>query len=136
MENFTAIRNGLLDHLRDGKICPFDLGIYVLLHLRANWATGIYHGCALSIAHQFADTNLKIHINKALIRLRERQYINYRKGDGRRGGYPILIHKYHVTVGELSGQRLTAWKHGELCLPEYERLNGSGRVTEEWRNLF
>jgi hypothetical protein len=131
VDNFTAIRNGILDHLREGKLCPFDLGIYIFLHLRADWTTGIYTGCALTIAHQFADPSLKHHINKSLIRLRERRYVNYRKGDGRRGGYPILIHKYHVTVGELSGMRLNAWKHGELAKPEYEVWNGHGRVEEE-----
>jgi hypothetical protein len=133
MDNFTPIRNGLLDHIRDGKLCPFDLGIYVFLHLRADWATGIYHGCALTIAHAFNDPSLKHHVNKALIRLRERQYVNYRKGDGRRGGYPILIHKYQVTVGELSDTRLNAWKCGSSARPEYDIWDGRGTVEQQSR---
>jgi len=131
VDNFTAIRNGLLRHINEGKLCPFDLGIYVYLLLRADWSTGIFQGCALTIAYGFNDHSLRHHINKSLSRLRERQYINYRKGDGRRGGYEVLIHKYQVTVGELSGHRLNAWKHGELCRPEYERWNGNGTVEEE-----
>ncbi len=134
MDNFTAIRNGLLDHIRAGKLCPFDLGVYVFMHLQAEWSTGIYYGCAFGIAHGFNDPNLKEHIQKALRRLRDRQYINYPKGDGKRGSYPILIHKYQVTVGELSGKRLNAWKHGELCQPEYEQQNGRGTVAEQSRN--
>src|SRR4051794_8761323 len=133
MDNFTPIRNGLWDHIREGKLCPFDLGIYVFLHLRADWASGIYRGCALTIAHGFNDPSLKLHINKALIRLRDRHYINYPKGNGTRGGYPILIHKYEVTVGELSGTRLNAWKHGTLARPEYETWNGHGRVEQQSR---
>lgn len=134
MDNFTAIRNGILEHIQEGKLCPFDLGIYVFLHLRADWSTGIYHGCALGIAHAFNEPSLKHHINKSLIRLRERRYINYPKGCGRRGGYEVLIHKYHVTVGEQSGMRLNAWKHGELCKSEYEQWNGYGTVGEQSRN--
>ena len=88
MENFTPLRNGILEHLRDGKICPFDLGIYVMLQLRADWSTGIYRGCALSVAHQFGDSTLRKHVTKSLFRLREKGYINYRKGDGVRGSYP------------------------------------------------
>ena len=133
MKNFTVIRNGLLSHIRDWQLCPFDLGVYVFLLLRADWATGIYQGCALTIAHHFADPRIKHHVNKCLMRLRDRHYINYPKGRGRRGGYAVLIHKYEVTVGELTGMRLDAWKHGELVKPEYQYWNGDGRVEEEWR---
>ena len=80
MDNFTPLRNGILEHLRDGKMCPFDLGVYVLLHLRADWETGIYHGCALALAYQFGDSTLRKHITNSLARLRSRGYINYRKG--------------------------------------------------------
>ena len=128
MDNFTPLRNGILEHLRDGKLCPFDFGIYTLLHLGAEWSTGIYHGCAGTIAYQFGAPTLKPHINKTLMRLRERKYINYRKGNGKRGGYPILIHKYEVRIAELSGQRLNAWKNGELATPAYEPWNCGGTV--------
>ena len=128
MDNFTPIRNGLNDHIKAGRISPFDLGIYLFLHMHADWATGIYTGCALTIAYAFQDLTLKEHIQKALRRLRERQYINYRKGDGTRGGYSILINKYEPRVGELCGTRLNAWKHGELIQPEYELWNGGGTV--------
>jgi hypothetical protein len=131
MDGFTQIRNGLLDHALAGKLSPFDFGLYVFLIMRADFKTGIYHGCAMTIAYQFGDSGLKHHINKALIRLRNHGYINYQKGDGRRGGYPILIHKYQVTVGELSGQRLNAWKQGDLMRPAYEPRNGHGTVEEE-----
>src|SRR5690348_13726536 len=106
VDSFTPIRNGLLEHIQDGKLCPFDLGIYVYMHLRADWSTGIFRGCALGIAHGFNDPSLKHHINKALSRLRQRKYINYPKGVGKRGGYEVLINKYQVTVGELLGHRL------------------------------
>src|ERR1700680_4913948 len=124
MENFTAIRNGILDHIREGKICPFDFGIYVFLHLRADWSSGIFHGCAATIAYQFGDGKLKKPIQRSLHRLRDRKYINYHEGSGQRGGYPVLIHKYAVTVGGLLGRRLNAWTHGDLVRPEYEPEGG------------
>ncbi len=134
MDNFTALRNGIRDHIRCGQFPPFDLGIYTFLHLNAEWTTGIYTGCALTIAYQFGDPRQRPKIQKALRRLRDRKYINYRNGDGKRKGYPILINKYFVTVGEQSGRRLNAWKHGELCQPEYEPWNGRGTEKEQWGN--
>jgi hypothetical protein len=133
MDNFTAIRNGLLDHARAWKLSPFDFGIYVFLIMRADYSTGIYVGCALAIACQFGDPSQKEHVQKSLRRLRDKKYINYRNGDGSRGAYPILINKFFVTVGELSGCRLNAWKHNGVAQPEYERWNGGGTVeTVSW----
>jgi len=128
MKNFTPIRNGLLDHLERGRFSPFDLGVYMFLHLHADWATGIYRGCALGIAFGFGDSSLKHHIQKALRRLRDRGYINYKKGDGTRGNYSILIDKYEPRVGELLGTRLDAWKSGDLAEAEYESKNGEAAV--------
>ena len=133
MENFTAIRNGLLDHALGGKLSPFDFGLYVFLIMRAGYSTGIYEGCALTIACQFGDPSQKEHVQKGLRRLRDKKYINYRNGDGSRGAYPILINKFDVTVGELSGHRLNAWKHNGLAQPQYEPQNSGGTVeTLSW----
>jgi hypothetical protein len=133
MENFTAIRNGLLDHAFAGRLSPFDFGLYVFLIMRAGYSTGIYEGCALTIAYQFGDPSQKEHVQKSVRRLRDKKYINYRNGDGSRGAYPILINKFDVTVGEQSGHRLNAWKHNGLAQPEYERQNGGGTVeTLSW----
>jgi hypothetical protein len=134
MENFVAIRNGLFEHIAAGKLAPFDLGIYVFLIAKADWGTGIYLGCALTIAFQFGDAKIKEHVQKSLRRLRDRQYINYRNGDGKRGAYPILINKYEPTVGELCGTRLDAWKNGDLVRPEYGSKNSGGTVVAQSRN--
>jgi hypothetical protein len=134
VNGFAKIRNGLLDHALAGKLSPFDFGLYVFLIMRADFNTGIYEGCALTIAYQFGDPSQKEHVQKALRRLRDKKYINYRNGDGSRGAYPILINKFEVTVGELCGARLNAWKHAELVQPEYEPQNGGGTVETLWRH--
>jgi hypothetical protein len=132
MENFTPIRNGLLDHALAGKLSPFDFGIFVFLIMRADYSTGICSTCAVTIACQFGDPSEKKHIQRALHRLRERKFINYPGGDGSRGAYPILINKFFVTVGRLSGCRLNAWKHGDLVKPEYEPAGGGAAVEGRW----
>jgi hypothetical protein len=134
MDNFTPIRNGLREHIQEGKIPPFDLGVYTAIHLLANWSTGICQACALSIAFFFGSPSWKTRIQKSLRRLRDRGYIQYPKGGGMRGAYPILIHKYEVTVGERKGTRLNAWKHGDLVKPEYESWNGGGTGEERSRD--
>lgn len=132
-EGFTPLRNGLRAHIKAGKFSPFDLGVYTFLHFNADWATGIYTGCALAIAFGFGDSALKQQVQKSLRRLRDAQYINYPRGNGARNSYAICIHKYVITTGERSGLRLNAWKNGELNTPVYERWNcqnGQGTVRE------
>lgn len=134
MDNFTPIRNGLREHIQEGKLPPFDLGVYTALHLLSDWSTGVCHACALSIAFFFGNPSWKTRIQKSLRRLRDRGYIHYPKGRGGRGAYPILIHKYEVTVGKLKGTRLNAWKHGNLGKPEYESWTGERTVEARSRN--
>jgi len=76
LDNFTPIRNGLSEHIKLGRLGPYDLGVYLFLHLHADWATGIYTGSALGIAFGFGDSCIKKHIQKSLRRLRDRVYIN------------------------------------------------------------
>jgi hypothetical protein len=125
VENFIAIRNGLLEHIRQGKLCPSDLGIYTFLHLTADWSTGISYTCASGIAAQFNDPSLKELVQKALRRLRGKGYINYRSGKGQRGCYQILIHKYEPTVGTLCGMRLSAFAESSLDKPGVDPLAGT-----------
>jgi hypothetical protein len=134
MENFTALRNGILEHRRAGKMPPFDSGIFDHLLTRCNWETGIYHGCALALAFDFGDVSLKEAIQRCLRRLRDRKYINYPEGTGKRGGYDILIHKYEVAKGKLSGMRLNAWANNGLASPEYEPQNGRHTVDTRSAN--
>ena len=119
---FTPIRNGILEHLEQRKMTLMEFGVYMLIQLRADWATGIYRGCALTIAYQFGEPNMRAQVKDVLFRLRKKGYINHSPLKGQRGSYQILIHKFEPRVGRLSGTRLNAWKHGEEAIPEYERV--------------
>lgn len=134
MAGFSPIRRGLIEHIREGKFCPSDLGIYTFLQLTADWSTGVCYTCAAGIASQFGDPGLKELIQKALRRLRDNGYINYQWGHGQRGSYPILLNKYEPTVGELCGKRLNAFAGNSLERPVYEPKNGEVTVEERSRN--
>lgn len=129
MENFTPIRNGIIEHLEQRNLTVLEFGIYMLLQLRADWATGIYRGCALTIGYQFGDPDIRTQVKDVLGRLKKKKYINYSPEKGKRGGYDILIHKFEPRVGRLIGTRLNAWKHSEIALPEYEPLASESHET-------
>jgi hypothetical protein len=139
-EGFAQIRNGLKEHIEAGKLCPTDLGVYTFLHMYCDYSTGIYTGTALGIAFRFGDASYKGMVNKSLARLKKIKFINYREGNGKRGGYRILLDKFEPTFGELRGSRLNAWKADANGNPIYdagtveERLrNGEGTVEERLR---
>lgn len=48
--NYTMLRNGIREHIRLGKFSPTDWCVYSTLLLYADWGTGIYFGCAGTIA--------------------------------------------------------------------------------------
>ena len=60
--------------------------------MRSTYATGIYTGCALTLAYQFGQPKREKTYRAALRRLKRKRYINYPRGVGKKGGYTILIH--------------------------------------------
>jgi hypothetical protein len=122
MENFTPIRNGILEHLEHRRMTLLEFGVYVFLQLRADCRTGIYRGCALTIAYQLGEPGSMGQIKDTLARLKRKSYINYSPEKGKKGAYDILIHKFEPRLGRLIGTRLNAWKHEGLAMPEYEAL--------------
>ena len=131
MDGFIPIRRGILEHLEQRRMTLMEFGVYVLLQLRADWATGIYRGCALTIAYQFGDPEIRAQVKDILSRLKRKQYINYSPEKGKRGGYEILIHKFEPRLGRLCGTRLNAWKHGEIAIPEYEAVASDALETRK-----
>src|SRR5438128_198506 len=94
MGNFTKIRNGLKDHIEAAQFTPVDLGVYLFLHLYAQWDSCICWTSAAGIASTFDHDKIKVAVRQvqdSLHRLRSRGYIDYPKGNGHRGGYPVLL---------------------------------------------
>jgi len=136
-EGFTKIRNGLMPHVKAGKLSLSDMGLYLFLHMACDWRTGIYEGTALGIAYGIGNSSAKRAVQYALSNLRAVGFINYRLGTGSRGHYSVLIDKFEPSFGERTGSRLNAWKHGSKAVPEYEAVNGqlNGDCTVVERSL-
>ncbi|MFZ0685621.1 MAG: hypothetical protein WAM89_08745 [Terriglobales bacterium] len=124
------IRSGLRDHVTNGRFTAIDLGVYMYLHMIAKWGTGIAYTNAVAIGNVL-DTPTTT-INGSLARLRERGYIQYPKGDGKRGSYFIYIMKYRPTVGMLKGWELSDFNAVDLSEVIYSNPNGQ-RVLTMWK---
>jgi hypothetical protein len=98
-EGFTGFRTGLREHIDTQRFVGYDAGIYLYLHMHARWTAGICYTCAPVIKDKLGIPLSSV--QDSLYRMRDRKYINYPKGDGRRTSYAVLIHKARPTVGML-----------------------------------
>jgi hypothetical protein len=127
-DGFTPFANGIRDHLRDGMFTPTEWCVYTTLHLWAEWGTGIYYGNAESLTPIWAGNLKQRTVRDCLYSLREKKYINYREGDGKRGPFNILINKFVCRKGTLTGWKLDAFadNNPDLTTPTYISPEGSG----------
>jgi hypothetical protein len=107
---FVKIRRGILDHLLSGIISIFEFGIYVILHLQADYRTGVWTGSAPRLRAAAPRGARKRDLQRALQRLGEIGFIRIFRIPGKRGNYHVLIHKFESTDTALSGKRLNAFK--------------------------
>ena len=128
-EGFAKIRNGLKDHIDQGKMSATDIGVYTFLHLYCTWKTGIWFGNALNIASKTLSSRRSI--SDSLHRLRQRGYINYATSRGKRGSYYVLIHKFEPQYGPWEGYRLIAWKYTDKVEADYEKIPDHERWKEQ-----
>jgi len=83
----------------------------------------VYQGSAQSLAADFGNQAYVKTVQKSLQRLRDRfGFINYPKGVGSLGSYPILINKYIIRDGPLKWFRLDAFGTTDLSEQMYENL--------------
>lgn len=103
---FVPIRRGLWEHLRDGRMSPFEALAFVYICSQADTRTGVWKGSAGALV-----TELGFHPRTArdlLERMEHGGYIRRFVSQGMRRCYPILIHKFPVTQGERNGEVLDA----------------------------
>lgn len=115
-----AVMRDLQDHLEAGRISAFDLGIYVIVHWQADFRTGLWRGSAAKI-HATAMRGCSLRdIQRAIENLKRIGFLVPFHTPGRRGNYPVLIHKYRPLSGALRGRELNALKTIDWRAPVYD----------------
>jgi len=110
VSGFVKIRRGILDHLLCGIISIFEFGIYVILHLQADYRTGVWTGSAPRLRAAGPRGARMRDLQRALQRLGQIGFIRIFRIPGKRGNYHVLIHKFESTDTALIGRRLNAFK--------------------------
>jgi hypothetical protein len=119
-ERYVPLRPGIEEHLVRGGMSLCEFGIYSLIHIQADYRTGIWRGSAprvLSTAPRGASLR---QIQRALEHFEELGYLKSFRPQGARGNTPYLIDKFTVRSGALKGRRLSAAKSESWQHPFYE----------------
>jgi hypothetical protein len=119
-ERYVPIRPGILEHLLRGDISAFEFGVYVIVHLQADYRTGIWRGSAPRILNS-APRGAKLReVQRALEHLTELGLLKHFHQHGQRGNFAFLINKFTVRSGALTGMRLNAAKSESWQSPAYD----------------
>src|SRR6516225_5219910 len=119
-ERSVPIRPGIEDHLVRGDMSLCEFGVYVLIHVQADYRTGIWRGSAPRILATAPRGASLRQIQRTLERFEELGYLKSFRVQGARGNTPYLIDKFTVRSGALKGQRLNAAKSESWQHPYYE----------------
>lgn len=125
---FAKIRSGLEEHLIAGRIGFFEAGVYLTIHIQADFRRGVWIGSAprlLATAPRGASLRS---VQRALEQLAEIGFLRTFRTHGARGNYTVLIHKYEPQFGALRGTRLNALASENWSRPIYERVAESDTV--------
>lgn len=109
------------------SLCEF--GIYALIHIQADYRTGIWRGSAPRILATAPRGASLRQVQRALEHFEELGYLKSFRVQGARGNTPYLIDKFTVRCGALKGYRLNAAKSESWQRPFYELV--AEVVTED-----
>jgi hypothetical protein len=119
-ERYVPIRPGIAEHLLRGDVSAFEFGVYVIVHLQADYRTGIWRGSAPRILNSAPKGAKLREVQRALENLAEMGLLKHFHQHGQRGNFPFLINKFTVRDGALKGKRLNADKSACWKSPVYE----------------
>ena len=128
---FIAVRRGLLEHLRRGKLTELEALTFIIILGLANPHSGIWWGSAKSLWGEYPFYGNERRARRALEGLASKWYIKRLSTPGKHSNYPILIDKYEVKVGEKVGLRLNARKsrnERSLCYEKNGTRLGEGEL--------
>ncbi len=119
---FIAVRRGLLEHLRRGKLTELEALTFIIILGLANPHSGIWWGSAKSLWGEYPFYGNERRARRALEGLASKWYIKRLSTPGKHSNYPILIDKYEVKVGDKVGLRLNARKSSNERALRYEKI--------------
>jgi hypothetical protein len=120
MKGFIKIRRGLEEHLIAGSLSLFDVGVFLVILLQANFETGIWRGSAARLRAAAPRGATLRDVQRSLERLRKIGFIKVFHVRGQRGNYSCLINRYQPEFGALRGKRLNADASTSWKSPVYE----------------
>jgi hypothetical protein len=139
---FVPIRRGLWEHLRDGRMSPFEALAFIYICSQADTRTGVWKGSAGAL-----EAELGFNARTArdvLERMQHGDYIRRFVSQGIRHCYPILVHKFPITQGEHNGEVLDALSSTkqdeclelrfiscEVCVEVHGEVHASQRRSEK-----
>ena len=100
------------------SLCEF--GIYAVIHIQADYRTGIWRGSAARILATAPRGASLRQIQRAIKHLEDLRYLKSFRVQGARGNTPYVIDKFTVRSGALKGYRLNAAKSESWQRPFYE----------------
>jgi hypothetical protein len=104
----------------------FDLGVYTVIHLQADFKTGIWTGSAGKLLASAPRGTTLRDIQRSLESIEQKAYIKRFRTPGCRGNYRCLVNKYEPEFGALIGQRLNADASTSWQYPIYEPCTEDG----------
>src|SRR6516164_5933221 len=102
-ERYIPVRPGIEEHLIRGRLGFFEFGIYIVIHLQADYRTGIWHGSALRLLATCSRGSTLRKVQRALERMEKLGYLKCFRRQGERGNTGYLINKFTIRSGALTG---------------------------------
>jgi hypothetical protein len=135
----VQMRRGLLDHLRYGRMTLKQKGAFETILQLADWQTGVWFGSARALSAicgkgDVAEREAR-DLLESLEKAKPQGYIRRFVTPGRRGNYPILVHKYEVRVCEVIF-RVNAWKTVDWKHPELEPCEVDVEVSPSLKEVI
>jgi hypothetical protein len=119
-ERYIPIRPGIEEHLVRGAMSLCEFGVYALIHIQADYRTGIWRGSAPRILATAPRGASLRQVQRALEHFEEMGYLKSFRIQGARGNTPYLIDKFTVRSGALRGYRVNTSRSESWQRPCYE----------------
>src|SRR5580698_5698892 len=99
---YVQLRRGLFEHVQTGEMSYGECFLYTAILANADPATGVWISSAGMLSSYYSIPSRTC--QDWMAKLEEKRYLRRFRVQGKRGQYPILVHKFQCTDGALKGQ--------------------------------